>query len=121
MLTRNAPKLPLLLQDPNYRKKRFRTHVTIGSFSMLVQKDVENISKDFCHVHSKILLFEVTNNLSQTPQKFGILHFRSQLLNDRMSKMFVTFWIHSSSFDCSMVVIFQIIQNYIACKKKIVH
>jgi len=46
VLPKTPPKLPFLVQIPNFGKNpHFQTHLTIGSCSKLVSKDVEKISE----------------------------------------------------------------------------
>ncbi len=47
------------MQVLSFRKNKFWTHVTVGSYNKLVEKEVEKISEESTSVDCKILVFEL--------------------------------------------------------------
>jgi len=102
------------------KKKHFWTHLTVGSCSMLVQKDVEKNFRNFHHIDCKILAFQLTKIIFLTLPKTGQLHFTSLHWYEKMPQMVVILWILYSRQVGYMLEKFQIIWNCKIYKKKIV-
>jgi len=67
--------------------------------------------RNFYHVDCKILVFEVTKIFWEALQKIGQLHFTRSHLYEKMSKIVVNLWIHSSRQVGYILEIFLIIWN----------
>jgi len=119
VFSKNVSKLLILVQAPNFRKKKhFWTHVIVGCCSKIVWEDMEKNFRNFHLVDYKILGFEVTKFLFSALQKTTQLHFTRSHLYEIMFKMVVTLWIHSSKQVGYMLEKFRIIWNCTICRKK---